>query len=151
MNVEFPITKERNIKVTPKAFFSLNEPKHPSVYDILPKNKMFRFPPNSEEVAIVNLAGFLAPFLGWRVITVQEKFPDALYEDIESGAVIRVEFEKSSQDFIHHKHDPAGCDYIMCWDDTLTRQQKEQLLSANPKLQLIEIKRVFLQYDFELR
>jgi hypothetical protein len=33
-------------------------------------------------------------------------------------------FEVHSSDFISHQHDCAGCDYIVCWEDDLSEDVK---------------------------
>lgn len=62
--------------------------------------------------------------LGFPVLTrIAPAFPDAEALD-ESGKYKKIEFEVMSSDFISHGHDPKGCDYIICWEDNLTEEQK---------------------------
>ena len=63
--------------------------------------------------------------LGFPVLTrIAPAFPDAEALD-ESGKHKKIEFEVMSSDFISHGHDPKGCDYIICWEDDLTEEQKK--------------------------
>lgn len=48
---------------------------------------------------------------------VQTPFPDCLARNAESGQRIRIEFELYGHHFIQHRHDPNGCDMIVCWID----------------------------------
>ena len=100
---------------------------------------------------VVYLAGFLTPLFGWKTLKVQDAFPDATYRDPASDTIVRVEFERDARDFPAHQHPPAGCDMIFCWESTLQeRERNEMLLSRNPKLRIVEFKKIFFDYDFEL-
>lgn len=57
------------------------------------------------------------------IVKIQEAFPDALVMNTQKE-IKRVEFEVRSSDFIGHRHDPSGCDYIVCWKDDLSEDQK---------------------------
>lgn len=48
---------------------------------------------------------------------VRTPFPDCLARNAESGQPIRIEFELYGHHFIQHRHDPNGCDMIVCWID----------------------------------
>lgn len=64
--------------------------------------------------------------LGFPLITkIAPAFPDAEALD-ENGKHKKIEFEVMSIDFINHKHDSKKCDYIICWEDNLTEEQKER-------------------------
>lgn len=52
---------------------------------------------------------------GYAVLKSQEPFPDYELLDLEAGRVIRAEAESWSSRFIHHGHDIAQCDLIICW------------------------------------
>lgn len=150
INAEYPIPQGLRIKATYKPLFGPGQEKAESVYQFLPKSELYQFSDDSLEVAIVHMAGFLSPFFGWRAIRIQEEFPDGLYEDIGSGELIRVEFERMSTDFLRHEHDPAGCDVIVCWKDDLAADARTQLLNANPRLKVVELSTVFHHYDFDI-
>lgn len=51
------------------------------------------------------------------LVGIGAEFPDAIIKIGEKE--YRVEFEYRSSNFISHKHDPRGCDLIVCWEDTL--------------------------------
>lgn len=64
--------------------------------------------------------------LGFPIITkIAPAFPDAEALD-EKGKYKKIEFEVLSSDFIGHKHNPKECDYIICWEDDLTEEQKKR-------------------------
>src|SRR5439155_22607106 len=48
---------------------------------------------------------------------------------------VAIEFEYRSRDFRTHKHDPRGCNVIVCWE--------HNWLLAPPKLEVIELRRYF--------
>lgn len=50
----------------------------------------------------------------YEVIFSQEAFPDLFIK--RNGKNLLVEVEKSSSDFKRHKHNPDGCDLIICWE-----------------------------------
>jgi len=52
--------------------------------------------------------------LGWQIVHLQVRFPDAIIENVK-GQRLTVEFEYKARNFHHHGHDPAGCDLIVCW------------------------------------
>ncbi len=65
---------------------------------------------------------------------------------------MRVEFEKDTKSFLEHNHPPLECDMILCWEDNLTQKEKdENLFAKNPNLKIVELKKIFFHYDFELR
>lgn len=75
----------------------------------------------TSEMGVVFLFGALAPSLGYTVESVGTRFPDCiakrrLHEDGEPWERVRVEFEFRSRNFLVHKHDPKGCDLIVCWE-----------------------------------
>ncbi|MGH7410021.1 MAG: hypothetical protein ACREJ6_03015 [Candidatus Methylomirabilis sp.] len=50
---------------------------------------------------------------GLRVERVHAGYPDCLaYKD---GKRVRIEFEYRSRNFAIHRHNPRGCDWIVCW------------------------------------
>lgn len=74
--------------------------------------------PTTEGGAMV-LFGAVAADLGFSILHVQAAFPDceALCE-VERGKyqIARIEFELFSRNFKDHRHNPRGCDLIVCWE-----------------------------------
>lgn len=73
------------------------------------------------------------------IVKIQEAFPDALVMDAQKE-IKKVEFEVRSSDFLAHGHDPKGCDYIVCWEDNLSEEQKSdkklpQIIALNLELE----------------
>ena len=52
------------------------------------------------------------------IIKIRNEFPDAFVMD-KRRDVKRIEFEVRASDFIQHKHDKKGCDFIVCWENDL--------------------------------
>jgi hypothetical protein len=52
------------------------------------------------------------------IIKIRNEFPDALVMD-KKREVKGIEFEVRASDFIQHKHDKKGCDFIVCWENDL--------------------------------
>ena len=148
---DYPIKIPCKLQVLYKPFFSPEEKKDEWIYGGLPSSEIFRFSSEITENMVVHLAGFLTPLFGQKTLRIQEDFPDALYEDMNNHTKIRVEFEKNTSSFLEHNHPPSGCDAILCWEDNLTQKKKEEhLFSKNPNLKIVEFKKIFFHYDFEL-
>jgi hypothetical protein len=65
------------------------------------------------EAGVVLLFGRHAQTLGFEVLDAQTEYPDcrARY----GKRTLRIEFEYESRNFERHRHDPQGCDLIVCW------------------------------------
>ena len=71
------------------------------------------------ELGVVFLFGVIAKDLGFEVESVQAGYPDCTAKKKRrdgSFEEARIEFEFKSSSFKKHKHDPEGCDYIVCWE-----------------------------------
>jgi hypothetical protein len=68
---------------------------------------------------VVLAFGAAADALGFGVETVGAGFPDCTAKRrIAEGRwrAVRIEFEYKSRNFRDHRHDPAECDLIVCWE-----------------------------------
>jgi len=65
----------------------------------------------AETIRLFTLAGDL---LGWRIVHLQERFPDAIIEN-SRGQRLTAEFEYCARNFQQHGHNPRGCDLVICW------------------------------------
>src|ERR1700677_185930 len=78
----------------------------------------------SNEQGVVYLFGLLAERLGFAVERMQMAFPDCIAKYRKPGCRswqnITIEFEFESRNFRDHRHDPAGCDLIICWHHNWT-------------------------------
>ena len=54
---------------------------------------------------------------GWEIVSVQIGFPDLVIRDEATGHEYKAELEFSASTFKTHKHDPRGCDLIICWEN----------------------------------
>lgn len=70
--------------------------------------------PRNEQELIYHFVQ-LSGSVGFRIISITTRFPDAIIK--RNGQQYRVEFEYKASNFYTHKHDPAGCDLIICWED----------------------------------
>jgi hypothetical protein len=78
---------------------------------------LFHAPTN--EIGVVLAFGAAADALGFGVETVGAAFPDCTAKRrVAAGRwrSVRIEFEYKSRNFRDHRHDPAGCDLIVCWE-----------------------------------
>ena len=78
---------------------------------------LFHAPMN--EMGVVLAFGAAADALGFGVETVGIGFPDCTAKRrIADGRwrAVRIEFEYKSRNFRDHRHDPKGCDLIVCWE-----------------------------------
>ncbi len=53
--------------------------------------------------------------LGFEIVSIGSKFPDAIIREIKTDKEYRAEFEYAASNFVSHGHDPRGCDLIICW------------------------------------
>jgi hypothetical protein len=85
--------------------------------DILGWHGLFHAPTN--EMGVVLAFGAAADALGFGIETVGTGFPDCTAKRrVAPGRwrAVRIEFEYRSRNFRDHRHDPAGCDLIVCWE-----------------------------------
>lgn len=77
------------------------------------KNVIKRAPRNEEQLKRIFYK--LEKVLGFSNVKIYVDYPDATatYNDAE----IDMEFEYLSSNFRKHKHNPKGCDLIICWKD----------------------------------
>jgi predicted transport protein len=100
----------------------------------------FIYAPINEQ-GVVYLFGLVSEDLNIRVESIQQGYPDCTgIRFLGKGRWerVRIEFEYSSSNFILHRHDPKGCDLIVCWVDDLTDKQKEDL--AKEGVEIIDLK-----------
>jgi hypothetical protein len=76
-----------------------------------------RYAPTNEQGF---LFGLLSVQLGIIVESIQSAYPDCQAKRCIDRArnrwqAVRIEFEFSTSNFRDHRHDPAGCDLIVCW------------------------------------
>jgi hypothetical protein len=92
------------------------------------------------ELGVVFAFGMLARRLGFRVLSIQQDFPDceAMYE-VRPGIWqrVRIEFEYESRNFHRHRHHPDGCDVIVCW--------RHNWKECPPHLEVIELSKLIAQ------
>ncbi|MCJ7571749.1 MAG: hypothetical protein MUO82_07720, partial [Candidatus Thermoplasmatota archaeon] len=94
------------------------------------------------EQGVVYLFGLVAEDLNIRVESIQQGYPDCTGIRFVGGGRwerIRIEFEYKSSNFYH---EPAGCDIIVCWEDDLTPEQKEEMGLIKSGIEIIELKSV---------
>ncbi|RLI44476.1 hypothetical protein DRO69_07305 [Candidatus Bathyarchaeota archaeon] len=61
------------------------------------------------------------------IIKIQShEFPDAIVMN-KNKETKTIEFEVRASDFLTHKHDKKGCDYIVCWENDLAEDQYKDL------------------------
>lgn len=71
------------------------------------------FTPHDESGTIIIFAQH-AEELGFSIISIGRAFPDATLR--VDGKIVQAEFEYQSRNFKSHRHDPNGCDLIICWE-----------------------------------
>ena len=80
----------------------------------------FAFAPTCEH-DVVQLFGAVADELGFEIIGNRSAFPDCKARrrqkaEREHFIDCLIEYEFSSRDFKKHRHDPKGCNLIVCWE-----------------------------------
>ncbi|RKY22940.1 MAG: hypothetical protein DRP79_09965 [Planctomycetota bacterium] len=94
------------------------------------------YEPQSEH-AVIHLFGTVSEKMGYRIEKIRHAYPDCIaLRKVPGGRGawerVRVEFELRSSNFRLHKHDPAYCDAIICWEHDW----------EDSPLEVIELKRV---------
>lgn len=72
----------------------------------------------TNEAGVLVLFGSLAAELGYLILHMQTGFPDCVALRRVAGnrcQLTKIELEYESRNFREHKHDPEGCDLIVCW------------------------------------
>lgn len=100
------------------------------------ENAPLQYAPTNE-LGVVFLFSHVAKRLQFRIESIQQGFPDctAYRRSGNKEKLVRIEFEFRSSNFRAHKHDPKGCEAIVCWENDWP--------DAPPKLEIIELKRYF--------
>lgn len=73
----------------------------------------------TNEAGVLVLFGSLAAELGYLILHMQTGFPDCVALRRIGGdrcQLTKIELEYESRNFREHKHDPQGCDLIVCWN-----------------------------------
>jgi len=79
----------------------------------LPDGAPLEYAPENEQGVVYLFSTLARKNYGLRVERVQAGYPDCLAT--KAGRPVRIEFEYRSRNFAQHRHDPAGCDWIVCW------------------------------------
>lgn len=79
----------------------------------LPEGAPLEYAPENEQGVVYLFSTLARKRYGLRVERVQAGYPDCLATRL--GKPVRIEFEYRSRNFALHRHDPAGCDWIVCW------------------------------------
>ena len=79
----------------------------------LPDGAPLEYAPENEQGVVYLFSTLARKRYGLRVERVQAGYPDCLAT--KHGKPVRIEFEFRSRNFALHRHDPAGCDWIVCW------------------------------------
>ena len=71
------------------------------------------------EQGVIFLFATLAADLGFLIESLTQGFPDceAKRRVGHTWERVRIEFEYESRNFRTHRHDPEGCDLIVCWQN----------------------------------
>jgi hypothetical protein len=73
----------------------------------------------TNEGGVISLFGAMAVSLGFLILKIQTEFPDCEALRVagkDRNRPVKIEFELESRNFLRHKHDPNGCDIIVCWE-----------------------------------
>jgi hypothetical protein len=98
----------------------------------LPKGSPLDYEPDNEQ-GVIYLFSHHARRFGLRVERIQNGFPDCIA--YRNRKRVRIEFEYRSRNFVLHRHDPHGCDWIVCWIHDWP--------SAPPHLRVVELRQQF--------
>lgn len=80
----------------------------------LPDGAPLEYAPDNEQGVVYLFSHLARRRFGLRIERIQAGYPDCIAYD-NSGHRVRIEFEYRSRNFCQHRHDPRGCDWIVCW------------------------------------
>jgi hypothetical protein len=89
----------------------------PMVGEVIAYRSMMFAPTN--EIGVVMLFALAAEALGFVIEATHSTFPDCYaWQCVAPGRYrrVRIEFEYASTNFRIHRHDPRGCDLLVCWE-----------------------------------
>ncbi len=88
------------------------------------------------ESGVVFLFGKVVEDLNMYVEEIKPGYPDCIARRFVGNGWQRlsIEFELNTTNFIQHKHDPTGCDVIVCWENDLSGKD------ALKDIEIIELK-----------
>ena len=98
----------------------------------LPEGSPLDYEPDNEQ-GVVYLFSHRARSYGLHVERIQQGFPDCIA--YRNGRRVRIEFEYRSRSFAVHRHNPRGCDWIVCWIHDWP--------AVPPHLRIVELRRDF--------
>ena len=95
-----------------------------------------RYAPENE-LGVVFLFASLAKKWRLQIDSIQSGFPDCLaYQKVQGKEKrVRIEFEFQAKNFKIHRHDPKGCDWLVCWENNWP--------DAPEGLEIVELRREF--------
>jgi hypothetical protein len=99
----------------------------------LPTGSPLEYEPQNEQGVIYLFSSYAKRRFGLHIERIQNGFPDCVA--YRQGKRIRIEFEYRSRNFALHRHDPKGCDWIVCWIHDWP--------SAPSHLNIVELRREF--------
>jgi hypothetical protein len=67
------------------------------------------------ELGVIVVFAITGNDLGFEIVSIGSKFPDAVIRERQTEKEYRVEFEYAASNFVAHGHDPRNCDLIICW------------------------------------
>jgi hypothetical protein len=101
----------------------------------LPPGSPLDIEPNNEQGVVYLFSHVAGKRFGLHVQSVQAGFPDCLAYQRGTRKRVRIEFEYRSRNFALHRHDPRGCDWIVCWIHDWP--------SVPPHIRVVELRREF--------
>ena len=111
------VAREGNTIPSTAAGIDLTKTRHRTKYGRAIHFRGLGYAPTNE-LGVIFVFGMLAGELRFEVDSIQSSFPDCeAKRKSRDGTWERamIEFEFRSSEFERHKHDPAGCDYLVCW------------------------------------
>lgn len=149
----FPIVSQTTIRAERRPFLSEKNLLSREAYATPVNAKVSDIP--DTELALVHLVGFLAPFMGLRLLKTyphgvrhRRRHLDAVYLDESNGRQVRVEWENRAVSFIHHQHDPRSCDLLICWTDDFNIPQRKWIVASNPTIRVMDVNKILHHYEF---
>jgi hypothetical protein len=93
-----------------------------------------------DEQGVAMLFAVVAADFGFAIETTQRAFPDCHAQRAIGGGRwqrVQIEFEHLSRNFALHRHDPKGCQLIVCWEDNWGRDAPVEVFELKSKIRTL--------------
>lgn len=94
---------------------NVSQAEHMVKIDAIDSEEIGAFVPQNE-MGVLFLLGGIIDRIGYRMAYIDGRYPDAVLVSPDKQKV-KTELEFNASSFVHHGHNPALCDLVICWNE----------------------------------